>query len=249
MRSITIGGIHTVTGDEALTALKKKLKIKTDRALAHRIGVPEVTIQSWKNTKDFSPLQLAGLVSKAMKSAEKETQLSTIRPVVEFYRILKCKSGQGANWELFSEKDERKKEHPYRSGLKKGLEDSKGVYIFFDSRGSAIYAGKARRQTLWHEMNLAFNRPRGKVQQIKRVRHPENRVQYRTPEEKSRQIGSHVVPLHELASYFSAYRVSDGMIDELEALLVRSFANDLLNKKMERFVRQRKKRSVGERKS
>ena len=234
-----------MTGDKALTALKKKLKIKTDRALARHIGVPEVTIQSWKNTKDFSSLQLAGLVCKAMKSAANETQLSTIRPVVEFYRIQKCESGQGAGWELFSEKDEKKNAHPYRSGLKKGLAGSKGVYIFFDSRGSAIYAGKARRQSLWREMNLAFNRNRGEVQQIKRVRHPENRVQYRNPEEKSRQIGNHVVPLHELASYFSAYQVSDGMIDELEALLVRSFANDLLNKKMERFVRQRKKRSVG----
>ncbi len=238
-----------MTGDKALTALKKKLKIKTDRALACRIGVPEVTLQSWKNAKDFSSLQLAGLVSKAMKSAEKETQLSAIRPVVEFYRILKCESGQRVRWELFSEKEEGGDSHPYRSGLKKRLEDSRGVYIFFDSRGSAIYAGKARSQSLWREMNLAFNRNRGEVQQIKRVRHPENRVKYRTPEEKSRQIGSHVVPLHELASYFSAYEVADGMIDELEALLVRSFANDLLNKKIERFVRQRKKRSVRKPKS
>jgi hypothetical protein len=236
-----------VNGDKALAALKKKLKIKTDRALARRIGVTEDTIQNWKKTKEFSSLQFAGLVSKAMKSAAKEAQLSAIQPVVEFYRIQKCKLGQGIR--LFNENDENGTAHPYRSGLKKGLEDSRGVYIFFDSRGSAIYAGKARRQSLWREMNLAFNRDRGEVQQIKRVRHPENRVQYRTPEEKSRQIGSHVVPLHELASYFSAYQVSDGMIDELEALLVRSFANDLLNKKMERFVRQRKKRPVGKRRS
>ena len=238
-----------MNGDKALSAIKKKLNVKTDRALARRIGVTEVTIQNWKRTKDFSALQLAGLVSKAMKSAARETQLSAIQPVVEFYRIQKCESGQKAGWEVFSEKVEGADAHPYRSGLKKGLENSRGVYIFFDSRGSAIYAGKARRQSLWREMNLAFNRDRGEVQQIKRVRHPENRVQYRTPEEKSRQIGSHVVPLHELASYFSAYQVSDGMIDELEALLVRSFANDLLNKKMERFDQQRKKRSVGKRRS
>ncbi len=232
-----------MNGEKALAALKRKLNIKTDRALARRIGVTEVTIQNWKRTKDFSALQLAGLVSKAMKSASRETQLSTIQPVVEFYRIQRCESGPKAKRELFSEKDDDANVHPYRSGLRKELEDSRGVYVFFDSRGSAIYAGKARRQSLWREMNLAFNRHRGEVQQIKRVRHPENRVQYRTPEEKSRQIGSHVVPLRELASYFSAYRVSDGMIDELEALLVRSFANDLLNKKMERFDRTTKEAS------
>jgi hypothetical protein len=43
------------------------------------------------------------------------------------------------------------------------------------------------------------------------------------------------VPLHELAIYFSAYQVDDEMVDKLEALLVRSFANDLLNVRMEKF--------------
>ena len=37
-----------------------------------------------------------------------------------------------------------------------------------------------------------------------------------------------------MASYFSAYKVDDGMIGDVEALLVRSFANDLLNIRMER---------------
>lgn len=236
-----------MNGEKALNALKKKLNIKTDRALASRIGVTEVTIQKWRRTDDLSALQLAGLVSKAMEATSIKTQLSAIQPVVEFYRIQKCKFAQQASWKLFSEKLEDADAHPYRSGLKKELKSSRGVYIFFDSRGSAIYVGKSGRQNLWLEMNLAFNRDRGEVQKIKRVQHPENRVQYRTLEEKSRQIGSHVIPLHELASYFSAYRVSDGMIDELEALLVRSFANDLLNTKMERFDRQRKKRSINKR--
>ena len=46
--------------------------------------------------------------------------------------------------------------------------------------------------------------------------------------------------LFDLAAYFSAYEVADGMIEELEALLVRAFANDLLNVKMETFAHQRK---------
>jgi hypothetical protein len=71
-------------------------------------------------------------------------------------------------------------------------------------------------------------------------RHPTRQQEYRTSDEKTRQINDHVVPLHEIASYFSAYRVSEGMIDDLEALLVRSFANNLLNMKMERFARSRR---------
>jgi hypothetical protein len=65
---------------------------------------------------------------------------------------------------------------------------------------------------------------------------------YRTSDEKARQITDQVVRLSELASYFSAYQVADGMINEMEAVLVRSFANDLLNKKMERFGQQKKRK-------
>jgi len=50
------------------------------------------------------------------------------------------------------------------------------------------------------------------------------------------------MPLHELAAYFSAYEVHPLMISNLESLVIRSFANDLLNKKMEHFgTKSRKK--------
>jgi hypothetical protein len=44
-----------------------------------------------------------------------------------------------------------------------------------------------------------------------------------------------------LATYFSAYQIVDGMVNKLEALLVRSFANNLLNKRMETFGLQEAK--------
>ena len=88
-------------------------------------------------------------------------------------------------------------------------------------------------------MNLALNRDRKAVQKIKRVRHPARRLQYRTTDEKNRQIIDQQVPLWDIATYFSAYEVADEMIEDVEALLVRSFANNLLNKRMERFARHR----------
>jgi hypothetical protein len=78
------------------------------------------------------------------------------------------------------------------------------------------------------------------VQKIKRVKHPLRNQAYTNSQEKARQITDHVVPLYELASYFSAYEVTDGMVDEVEAMLVRGFANDLLNARMERFGQQRR---------
>lgn len=94
---------------------------------------------------------------------------------------------------------------------------------------------------LWTELNLAFNRDRDDLQKIRRVTHPRRKLQYKTSDEKSRQIMEYSVPLHELALYFSAYEVIDGMIGVVEAMLVRSFANDLLNKRMERFNNRSRK--------
>lgn len=59
-------------------------------------------------------------------------------------------------------------------------------------------------------------------------------------DEKARQIIDQQVPLWDLAAYFNAYEVADEMIEDVEALLLRSFANNLLNKRMEQFARHRK---------
>jgi hypothetical protein len=155
------------------------------------------------------------------------------------FSITATDSKQGKKQELIGTKKDNGEKHEYLYGLRRELEGCHGVYIFFDSRGRGIYTGKARRQSLWKEMNDAFNRERGDLQKIKRVSHPLRNQAYTTSNEKSRQITDHFVPLYELASYFSAYEVTDGMINEVEAMLVRSFANDLLNKRMERFGQQR----------
>jgi hypothetical protein len=227
-------------GAEAVKALKKKFRIEGDAELASRLGVTHPSILYWKKRRNITPLQLANLVHSASIAATRHFQAKAIRPVVEFFPIKKCVSAGMAKFELFTVMDERGGLHPYWTGLKGELNKSYGVYVFFDSRGHAIYAGKAKSQTLWKEMTNVFNRKRESVQTIKRVRHPENRISYKTAEEKSRQIVEQSVLLHEIASYFSAYRVDAAMINDLESLLVRSFANDLLNIRMERFTPRRK---------
>jgi hypothetical protein len=222
-------------GDEVVATLKKKLRVRTDERLAALLGMSLPSVQLWKRRPKVTPRQLAELVYRTGHAGAKSSQKNAIRPLVEFFPIEKQKTSHGTTYHVFSGKG-----HVYKSGLREELDQYFGIYIFFDSRGQAIYAGKARKQKLWKEINLAFNRDRGRVQTIKRVRHPTRQQEYRTSDEKARQIGDHIVPLHEIASYFSAYRVSNGMIDDLEALLVRSFANNLLNVKMERFTRSRK---------
>ncbi len=222
-------------GSELISALKKQFRVTTDKELSEVLGISVPTIQQWKSRPQCTLRQIAKLVHSASKTGAVRFRNDAVRPLVEFFAIDFCESGKGAGYMLFDVRDEKGGAHPYKSGLKDELESKHGVYLFFDSRGQAIYAGKARRQSLWKEMNLALNRNRGDLQKIKRVKHPERKMDYRTSDEKTRQIVDQSVSIWDIATYFSAYEVADEMIEDVEALLVRSFANNLLNKRMERF--------------
>ncbi len=204
----------------------------TDAALAEELGVTQPALGNYRGKK-VTPRQVVNLMEKMALEAEKRLVNQSIVPVVEFFQLSPTETNHGNTWLIFSTKDRNGGSHPYLEGLRKRLEKTHGIYIFHDSRGRAIYAGKAQRLPLWTELNNAFNRNRGEVQNIKRVTHPTNRIEYKGPDEKKRQIVKEPVALHHLANYVSAYQVPDGLIPKIEALIVRSFANDLLNVRME----------------
>jgi hypothetical protein len=159
-----------------------------------------------------------------------------VRPIVEFFPVDAVESKRGARWELFTDRYEDETTHRYSEGVKQELQRARGIYMFYDSRGRALYAGKAVEQSLWAEMNAVFNRSRDEVQRIKLVSHPYRNVAYKSSKERVRRIVDQSVKLHDLAAYVSAYEVSPPeMIGMFEALIIRAFANDLLNKRMESF--------------
>jgi len=206
----------------------------TDSVLAQAIGVTQPQLANYRG-KELTARQVVNLIEKYSKSREQELLDAAIIPIVEFLHIDPELSKREANWEIFRTRDDGGSEHPYLAGLRGALEEKHGIYVFYDSRGRAIYAGKAQKLNLWKEMNNAFNRDRGEVQNIKRVSHPQSKVKYKRSGEQLRQIEKQTVPLHDLASYCSAYEVPDLLIGKLEALIVRAFANDLLNVRMEKF--------------
>ncbi|HEX5339104.1 MAG TPA: hypothetical protein VFW53_11765, partial [Gallionella sp.] len=114
------------------------------------------------------------------------------------------------------------------------LESAKGIYVFFDSIGNAIYVGKTERQNIWKEMTSAFNRERSNHQTFV-VAHPTTGTSFSPAWESPKQPKKRVAYLYNTASYFSAYEVVPGLTPKLEALLVRVFCNSLSNKKMEKF--------------
>lgn len=216
-----------------LSALASKLKTSSKASLAAALGVSAQTLHNWRTKNSLlTPEQIANAIHKSNWAAVKQSQLRMIQPIVEFYKIDACETKHGAAWQIL---DTGSDSNTYRKGLRDALEQANGVYIFYDSRGKALYAGKAKEQSLWKEMNLAFNRDR-ELQKISLTHHPDRNQKFRSGSEKLRQPKRTQLQLADLASYFSAYKIDGGMIDDLEALLVRGFANDLLNAKMETFA-------------
>jgi DNA-binding XRE family transcriptional regulator len=216
---------------ELLPELSRALGTDSQRELARVLGVTEQTLHRWKRgNQALSARQIANALVKSRTAAVARAQLENIKPIVEFYWLQACRTKRDAKWQIFDP------DHGglYAQGLRDALNGAHGIYVFYDSRGSALYVGQARSQTLWREMNLAFNRKRT-VQKITYVPHPSRNQEFRAAHEKLRQPRERRVPLSDLAQYFSAYQVDAGMIDNLEALLVRGFANNVMNVKMERF--------------
>ena len=97
--------------------------------------------------------------------------------------------------------------------------------------------GKAQKQSLWWEMRSAYNRART-GQRIFRVQH-NTKGSFDVDKESCRRVQEVAVPLSELAAYFTAWEVEGPMIPQVEALLMRAFANDTLNLKMEKLYHQK----------
>jgi hypothetical protein len=221
--------------DEIARRIKKRKGKDVKRAeLAKELGVTEPVLDNYGDG-EITPKQVVNLMEKFAKVSEKRVMEQAIVPIVEFFYLDPRKTKQGKSWKLFATDDGKGGSHPYLSGLYERLTQTHGIYVFHDSRGRAIYVGKAQRLFLWEEMNNAFNRKRGEVQSIKRAAHPTNRIPYKGPEKKKRPIVRQKVALHEIASYVSAYQVADGLIRKFEAVIVRAFANDLLNVRIENF--------------
>ena len=222
--------------------LKRKFDVTSNKSLARRLGVTQVSLQKWKvQRRELTALQIANLIDKASKSAVVHSHQSLVRPIVEFYRIERVLTQQATKYQVIPTGSDVGK---HLTGLRQKLEASRGLYIFYDTCGKALYAGQTKKQNLWKELNLAFNRDRS-AQVMTLVRHPSNDVAFKPAHEKVRQPKDVNLKLHDLAAYFSAFEVTDSMIDDLEALLVRAFPNDLLNFKMEKFAKGSKKKSTG----
>lgn len=235
-------------GPAVVSAIKKKFDLTTDVQLVEKLGISTQRLQYWKKDEALTAKLIAEAVHGAFNASQRITETSSILFLVEFFPISKLEVGKAGKFEMFSVSDPQRQS--YMAGLRKELDRAKGVYVFYDSRGQAIYVGRTTQQTLWAEMTNAFNRERD-VQLIKRVDHPlKNKIAFTTAHNNVRQIVERSVKIHELAHYFSAFEVKGALIEEVESILVRAFCNDLLNRKVEythkqKATKKRKKAAKG----
>lgn len=213
--------------------LRKKYDAPNNKKLSEMLGVSYALINKWHSEpKELTVKQVANLLDKSKEQAKWEAHQFSIRPIVEYYPIEAHESLHGASFELFNSEYSGNKR---QEGIKSYLKESCGVYIFYDSRGEALYVGKAKEQNLWDEMKSAFNRDR-QTQKIRTVNHPVTGTGFKPAYESPRKIELLHMQLADLATYFSAYEVDIDMINNVEALLVRVYANGLLNARMEKFA-------------
>ncbi|MBV7460485.1 MULTISPECIES: hypothetical protein [unclassified Acidovorax] len=224
----------SINAGDLFRHLEKKLQSQTDVELAQALGMRKIQMQAWRSEgKELSALQVANIVSKATEHTKQHIHRTAIRAIVEFFPITPTPTKTGGNQlRVFDAAADKGR---YSTELQKVLNATKaGIYIFYDTRGRALYAGQTKKQNIWKEMNLAFNRDRS-TQVMTLVKHPINNVEFKPAHQYVRQPHDRMLRLHDLAAYFSAYEIIPEMVDDIEALLVRAFPNDLLNFKMERF--------------
>lgn len=210
--------------------IKRKTGAKSDGEIGRVLGVTSARVGQLRGSpSNLTANQVASYLLKARKAGEADAFGRAIRPILEMYPIKAHQLGKGKKWEPLATKG-----HTRNKAIRTCLEGCRGLYVFYDSTGCAIYVGQTEHQNLWKEMVSAFNRERSNHHKFI-VAHPSTGQSFKPAYEKPRQPQRKTAILHSTAHYFSAYEVAKELIPTLEALLVRAFCNTLSNKKMEKF--------------
>ena len=226
---------------------QSRLELKGQQGLADYLGYTQGQISQFINDpKSVTEKSVFLLVKKVKKQADKEAKEATkkalrdairgaIRPIVEYYPIDPEIKGRGEDWVMFKPEKQGDKQ---RKQLKETLRAAKGVYVFYDSQGQALYVGKTKND-LWTELDQTFNRPTStRAKPLKLVDHGRANREFIPAHEQNRQPTKECVYFYQMASYFSAYEVAPDLINDVEALLIRSFVNSLFNTNSVKFKSQ-----------
>lgn len=213
-----------INGFYLIEELIKGFGVKNKNQLSKKLGIAYPTIDKYSKQR----LTSKKIFDILRKSAASNSRMS-IKPIIEFYPLGRELSKSGKYYDVLDCGKER------NAKIKEVVESLRGVYIFYNSQGDAIYVGKAVKQNLWKEIRSAFNRTR-EAQTIYRTNYPTTGKTFQELyKEKNRKIRKHNLKLHDLAAYISVYEVEKSLISHLEAALIRIFPNQIMNSRVEAF--------------
>jgi hypothetical protein len=215
-----------MNGDEFCEILQKQLGAKNFSASAKMLGVAPASLAIMRKKKKLGNLQIANFIKRVAEAKNKTLLEGSVETIVEYFPIDAIQ--KQSYWYPFDGID-----HPELQTI---LKTNIGIYSFYNSEGRLIYLGKAGKN-LFGEMIQTFNRPfKGKYVMFA-VSHPREKFKPK-PDGKVRQITKQEAILADTASFFSAYKVHNSLILPLETLLIRVCANNLINTRMEKQLRQ-----------
>lgn len=183
---------------ELFNQLKRHHGLKSDSDIARLIGLtPSRISQMSLRDHPLTARQITSYIAKAEERGKLLAYNEPIRPIVEMYPVERVLSRQDRKWELLP----TRKQDSRNQAIREHLENSKGIYLLYDSQGCAIYAGKTEKQNIWKEMTSAFNRERSNHQKFIVV-HPKNGKTFSPAWKTPRQPQKRLAYLHNTASFF-----------------------------------------------
>jgi len=215
---------------ELFEELKKHYGVTSDADISIILGLTSGRISQLRTRPgNLTARQIVSFIQKAAANERSAVLSNGIKPIVELYPIKRISSKRDVKWESLPTGPD----NPRNRKMRSHLESVQGIYIFYDSQGCAIYAGKTERQNIWKEMTNAYNRERSNHNAVL-VDHTGKGEDLTPAWQWLKQPRKTQVYLYDTSLYFSAYEVAVELIPKLEAFVVRAFCNSLSNKKMEK---------------
>lgn len=222
-----------MNGTELIKSLKTVFGVRSRGQIGKHLGQSYTVIANWTK-KDLSPTQIARIIQRAREAGykagksdaiklQRDKKRSELPPIAAIIEYLPIKAHKTPSSRVRVAINDDYKDPNIRSTIK----DKHGIYIFYDSLGKPLYIGKANKTDFWNEVNSAFRRLEIKIP-IVRVNH--TLLNRNTTNHKLR---SHNARISDVACYLSVYEVRKDLIDNMEAMLIRSSANVLANTRME----------------
>jgi hypothetical protein len=167
-----------------------------------------VTKNQWKGKKAISAI----ILRNAFKKFERQRLTQAIEPIVEFHRL--NFEHNNKNVDTFAKRVDDKR-------VLEELKGTPGIYAFFIRGGDLVYVGKTEKSNLLQEMNQ---------------RYLTKKVPFRVI--KNGKACREDARIRDVADYFSAYKVDQHLIKNVEALLTRIIINNASNLRIESFTKR-----------